>query len=102
MTEIFILFSPFIPHSLGKFRRAIFKAFVILDVFFLHKEAECLQLCLAVEGKKDKGLIADKNVLSLSLVIQEHFFLLFHPGEWLGIQGRGRSCILRGLEFPRS
>jgi hypothetical protein len=40
--NIYFILSLHSPHSVGKFRRAIFKAFVILDVLFLHKEARVL------------------------------------------------------------
>jgi len=76
-------------------------------VFLLQKKRDCLQLQLVVEGTNYKGLIANRKVLTVFLVIQEDFFPIFfcfilrNCGE---IWERDRTCSLplQGLTYHKT
>jgi len=76
-------------------------------VFLLQKKTDCLQLQLVVEGTNYKGLIANRKVLTVFLVIHEDFFPIFfcftlrNCGE---IWERDRTCSLplQGLNYHKT
>ena len=74
------------------------------DVFLLQKKTDCLQLQLVVKGTNYKGLIANRKVLTVFLVIQEDFFPIFFcftPRNCEEIRERERTCSLprQGLTY---